>query len=77
MRTNFMRIPKPCQIIIFKPKWKPHKKYPLKVGERVLFLGNIPNMTGHCAVVKFNGKVIWAVHPQDFLAPTEDELDEL
>lgn len=67
-----------CQIVIFKPaKWKPSKKYPLKVGERVLFLGIIPNMTGHCAVVKFNGKVIWAVHPQDFLVYTEDELDEL
>ncbi len=48
--------------------------YPFKDGECLLYLGEIPNMPGHVAVVDWNGKVHWGYHMEDFRNPTEDEL---
>ena len=47
---------------------------PIKLGEQVLYLGEVPNAIGHCAVAKHSGEVVWLVHPQDFRKATEDEL---
>lgn len=49
--------------------------FPFHDGETVLFLGEIPNMPGHCAVVTWkDGKVHWGYHTEDFREPTEAEL---
>jgi hypothetical protein len=68
-------------IIVFEPSWAKHTSgssgvpgtHPLEWGEQVLFLGDIPNGDGHCAVAKHSGKVVWLLHPQDFRLATEDE----
>lgn len=43
-------------------------------GTTYLWLGEICNMEGHCAVADFSGRVIWALHTEDFRHPTDDEL---
>jgi len=58
-------------IVIFNQSYDGH---PLKFGEPVLWLGEIPNAPGHGAVAKKDGAVIWLVHPGDFREATEDEV---
>ena len=69
---------KPLSVVIFEPKWAKNdldlQGYPLKFGESVLFLGNIPNVLGHCAVAKHCGEVIWLLHPEDFRKAKDSEL---
>jgi hypothetical protein len=65
---------KHCEIIVFDPKWEIPKKHPLKRNEVVVFIGNIPNVPGHCVVAKHNGKVVWMVHISDFRIATEEEV---
>jgi hypothetical protein len=62
----------------FEPSWwknSPayHDKHPLKFGEDVIYLGDIPNSTSHCVVVTESGKVIPIPHTADFRELTEDE----
>lgn len=69
-----------CEAIVFEPGWFDLKgtvkipKHPLEYGELVYFLGNIPNVPGHCIVSKYNGVVVPMVHPEDFRKATEEEL---
>ena len=49
-------------------------KYPCKVGDLVLYLGEIANMPGHCAFVTDDGKVHWGYHTDHFRDATEDEV---
>ena len=70
---------KKLEIVVFEPKGslentKAYKDHPLKPGERVLYLGDIPNVPGHCCVAKKDGAVIWLVHPEDFRTATDEEL---
>lgn len=66
------------EVVIFHPWWavngKIVDKHPLKFGEAVLYLGEIPNVRGHCAVAKKDGDVIWLLHREDFRKATEDDL---
>lgn len=48
--------------------------YPFEHGEKLLFLGEIVQMPGHCIVIMRNGKVSWGVHTSDFRHPNEDEV---
>jgi hypothetical protein len=48
--------------------------YPFKRDEHLLFLGEIANMPGHCAVVNRAGKVLWGYHTDNFRNPREEEL---
>jgi hypothetical protein len=43
-------------------------------NQRVLFLGEILQMPGHCIVVNQNGKVIYGFHTDNFRKLQEDEL---
>lgn len=43
-------------------------------GEPFLFLGEIPNMPGHCAVVDRQGHVLWGYHLDSFRLAEEDEV---
>lgn len=74
MRNPF----KLLSVIVYEPEWLKNKnvdgKYPLKYGESVLFLGMIPNVRDHCAVVKHSGEVVWLMHPSDFRKAKESEL---
>lgn len=54
---------------IVPPKQRPILEY----GEQVLYLGEVPNAIGHCAVAKWSGEVVWLVHPQDFREATDEE----
>jgi len=66
---------KQYEAIVFDPKYDQYREsYPLGRKEVVYFLGNIPNVTGHCLVVKYSGEVIAMVHPEDFRKATEEEL---
>lgn len=65
-------------IVVFEPWYATqnpdaYEKSPIKVGEQVLYLGEVPNASGHCAVVKWSGEVVWLVHPGDFREATEEE----
>ena len=54
--------------------WEQYKaQYPFTLGERVLFLGEIAEMPGHCVVVKRDGRVMWGYHTDNFRELTEDE----
>lgn len=64
------------EAIVFDPKWWSDEYYdhPLRPGEVVYFLSNIPNVQGHCIVVKYKGMVIPMVHPEDFRKAKDSEL---
>ena len=62
------------QIVIFDdPPGKP-SNYPWKIGEHLLYLGEIEQMPGHCIIVNKAGRVFWGWHTDNFRNPTEDEL---
>ena len=69
---------KKLQIVVYEPGWVRNdldlKDSILKWGEHVLYLGEIPNVPGHCAVARHFGEVVWLVHPEDFRHPKKDEL---
>lgn len=47
---------------------------PFKLGEHVLWLGEIPGMKGHCAVADTIGRVHWALHTNDFGIVPDEEI---
>lgn len=51
----------------------PRAQYPFADGERLLFLGEIENMPGHCVVVNRAGKVFWGYHTDNFQLPKDGE----
>lgn len=51
-------------------KWE----IPFKRGESVLYLFEIKNMGGHCAVVDKAGRVHWGHHIEDFRVPEDSEI---
>lgn len=48
--------------------------YPWLKGEHVLYLGEIENMQGHCAVVRNGGQIYYGYHSDDFLIYKNEEL---
>lgn len=70
---------KKMSIVVFDPHYgkkhpEEYKNSPVKIGEQALYLGDIPNAPGHCAVAKHSGEVVWLMHPQDFREATEEEV---
>jgi hypothetical protein len=69
---------KPMQSLVFEPKWAEFegvdKRHPLKYGEVVLFLGDMVDVPGHVAVIRYSGETVLMCHPEDFRRATEDEL---
>jgi len=49
-------------------------QYPWKIGEILLFMGEIKQMPGHCLVVNRAGKIYWGYHTDGFIEPSEDEV---
>lgn len=47
---------------------------PFKLGERVLYLGQIPNMNEKCVVVDSIGRVHWPVNNIDFGVVPDEKI---
>ena len=43
-------------------------------NNRFVFLGEIPNMEGHCIVAGQNGRIYFGFHTEDFVELHEDEV---
>jgi hypothetical protein len=70
---------KHCEAIVWEPTWAKDQsgvdpRHPLKFGEMVYYLGEIPNVLGHCIVATYDGRVVPMVHPEDFRDAKEEEL---
>jgi hypothetical protein len=49
-------------------------KYPFRIGRVYIFLGDIPNMPGHCVVAEQDsGRVYAGYHTEHFIELTEEE----
>lgn len=66
------------EAIVFAPIWAKKTgvdpRHPLKMGQVVYFLCDIPNVPGHCIVVTHEGLSIPMVHPEDFRKAKDEEL---
>lgn len=50
------------------------KVYSFKENDRYIFLGEIPNMPGHCVVIEYNkGKIYSGYHTSNFIELSEEE----
>lgn len=70
-----------CEVCFFEPDWwnrqgneKYHDKHPLKYGDRVYFLGEIPNVSGHCLVFNREAGIVDMIHTDELRKANEDEL---
>lgn len=69
------------EVIAFAPSWAIQGGGECDLGhrglqwnERVLYLGDIPNVSGHCAIARCTGEVMWLMHPEDFRKAKDEEL---
>lgn len=69
------------EVVFWKPTWwynegseKYHDKHPLTFGDRVYYLGEIPNVPGHCLVFCRDVGVVDMIHPGDLRKAKEEEL---
>lgn len=63
---------KHCEAVIFTSDYGDN--YCIKDGQIVYFLGNIPNVPGHCIVAKSDGKVVTMVHTDEIRKAKDSEL---
>lgn len=61
------------RVVVINP-YPPEFKfqYPFKVGEILLYLGEIVGMEGHHVVANDSGKIFWGYHPEIFKPFKED-----
>lgn len=71
-------MPRQLSLVKFEPLLAPgslRRKYPFRRGIAYLFVGEIPNMPGHCVVVnRKTGKIYSGYHIENFVELEEDEL---
>lgn len=60
------------QLVRFLGPWT--EDYPEDFKHTMMFLGEIPMMPVHCAVVGKSGKTYFGYHTDDLVALTEDEI---
>ena len=53
---------------------KYHSQYPFSRHEHYIFLGEIPNMNGHCVIGHKNGAITFGWHTDNFVELTDDEV---
>jgi hypothetical protein len=52
-----------------------HTAYPFKRGGTYVFIGEIPNMLGHCVVADHKtGKIYSGYHTENFIELSEEEV---
>lgn len=68
-------------IVIFDPeiikgetKESINSMYPFKIGDHLLYMGEITNMRGHVIIADNKGKIFWGYHPENFRLPTDEEV---
>jgi hypothetical protein len=61
-------------LVVFTPPPQDERLYPLRPGNPILFLGEIPGMRGHGIFVGNDGLVRFGYHTHDFRVIPEDEL---
>lgn len=49
-------------------------RYPFVQDERLIYLGEIRRMEGHCIVANKQGQVFWGYHTFNFVLLTDDEV---
>jgi hypothetical protein len=59
----------------YDPEIQGMYQYPFKLNKRYTFLGEIPNMPGHCIVMDSDGKTFTGFHTENFVELTFDEVD--
>jgi len=52
---------------------KYHNQYPFTRKDVLLFMGEVEQMPGHCAVATKDGRVLWGYHTENFVVISEDE----
>jgi len=68
------------EAVLFDPSWwdeeveKYQESHPLKKGEIVYYLCEIPNVSDHCIVCTYDGRTVPMIHPQDLKKAPEELL---
>lgn len=70
------------EVVFFEPSYVSNEEewskkcpmHPLNYGDRVYYLGEIPNVPGHCLVFKRGAGVVDMIHPGDLRKAKEEEL---
>ena len=72
------KMPRKLSLVKFEPTQTPgsfHRKYPFRRGIAYIFVGEIPNMPGHCVVVNPKTEKMYSgYHIENFVELKEDEL---
>ena len=50
-----------------------HSRYPFTRDDRLLYLGEVRQMPGHCVVVTRDGRVLWGYHTENFVVLSDQE----
>ncbi|CAN5921307.1 hypothetical protein BH24BAC1_BH24BAC1_33450 [soil metagenome] len=70
-------IPRPLSLVRFDSSRVPSSvstEYPFRAGVSYIFLGEIPNMPGHCVVAEQqSGRLYAGYHTEHFIELMEDE----
>jgi hypothetical protein len=64
------KVPKKLSVVMFNYKTLPpeyHKDIPFGSKEHLIFIGEIPNMPGHCVVVDKSGRVHFGWDTDNFI----------
>jgi hypothetical protein len=76
-----MKTPRRLALVKFVPTVLPairggkKQRYPFKKGEAYVFLGEIPNMPGHCVVAeRVGGRIYAGYHTENFTELSNDEV---
>jgi hypothetical protein len=76
-KTTTQEIPRSLSLVRFRFETMPneyHAKYPFIDGRTYVFLGEIPNMLGHCVVADHQtGQIFSGYHTENFIELSEDE----
>jgi hypothetical protein len=71
------RIPRKLSLVKWDASRLPRglrRKYPFRAGAAYIFLGEIPNMPGHCVVADHrSGQIYSGHHTEQFVELTEEE----
>jgi hypothetical protein len=71
------KIPRKLSLVKFDFKNLPeecHDQYPFLPSSSYIFLGEIPNMKGHCIIGKKDGSITWGWHSDNFVELTDEEV---
>jgi len=71
------KVPRKLSLVRFDAASLPRgflRRYPFRTARAYVFLGEIPNMPGHCVVVDHRtGRVYSGYHTEHFIELTKDE----